>query len=321
MKRLIPSGSRFRIFCLAAFAAVAFLCVTAPRALAQHAGGHMGGAGHVSIPPAAHPAASRPVTPMRPMAPVRPPLVVPGPRSFLIRPPVNEVVPQRGLVVGYPFRNPIQPRRPIFPFRPFGPFGRVGFFPPGFGVFGIPFFGLGYGWGFGPGWWAGCDPFWGLSYGCAGVAPYEYSPSYTLPSVQPGYTGQFQVQSWPVYYNGEENSQYVQLYLNDGTIYNVTDYWLVNGVLHFKTLEESGTKVVEHTIDFGQLDLQKTIDVDTARGFRFVLRNEPLEQYLRDHPPSDSPDDTAPQNPPDNTPAEPAPAGLQQPRLQQAPQP
>jgi hypothetical protein len=100
-----------------------------------------------------------------------------------------------------------------------------------------------------------------------------------------------EIQNAPVYFFGEENSQYVQLYLKDGTIYNVTDYWLVNGELHFTKLEENGSKMVEHTIDFGELDLQKTIDVNTQRGFRFVLRNEPLEQYLRDHPFTGSPDE------------------------------
>ncbi len=48
-------------------------------------------------------------------------------------------------------------------------------------------------------------------------------------------------------------------------------------------LEEGGTKSVEHAIGFDELDLQKTIDVATQRGFRFVLRNEPLKQYLQDH--------------------------------------
>lgn len=101
-----------------------------------------------------------------------------------------------------------------------------------------------------------------------------------------------EIQYWPVYY-GEANSQFVQLYLKDGTAYNVTDYWLVNGELHFKTVEEHGTKVLEHQIDFGLLDLQMTVDVNTERGFRFVLRNEPLEQYLIHHPSSDSPNGEA----------------------------
>jgi hypothetical protein len=30
--------------------------------------------------------------------------------------------------------------------------------------------------------------------------------------------------------------------------------------------------------------VQKTIDVNTRRGFRVVMRDSPLEQYLRDHP-------------------------------------
>ncbi|HXZ34252.1 MAG TPA: hypothetical protein VEH30_18410 [Terriglobales bacterium] len=67
-------------------------------------------------------------------------------------------------------------------------------------------------------------------------------------------------------------------YLKDGTVYNVTDYCLVDGQIHFTMLEEGGTKSVEHVIGFDELDLQKTIDVATQRGFRFVLRNEPLKQ-------------------------------------------
>jgi hypothetical protein len=75
-----------------------------------------------------------------------------------------------------------------------------------------------------------------------------------------------------------------QLYLKDGTVYNVTDYWLVDSQLHFATLDESGVKWNEHTIDFSQLDLEKTKDVAKLRGFNFVLRNEPLQQYLQNHP-------------------------------------
>jgi hypothetical protein len=64
----------------------------------------------------------------------------------------------------------------------------------------------------------------------------------------------------------------------------VTDYWLVENQLHFMTIEEGGAKLVPHLIDFDQLDLQKTIDANTRRGFHFVLRNDPVEQYLRHHP-------------------------------------
>jgi hypothetical protein len=250
-------------------------------AFAQYAVGHVGGAGHVSAPPASHPGVSRPLTP------VRPPLVSPGTRSFLARPPY-QALPPRGFVVGYPFPNrSIRPRRRIYPILP----------PPGFGVFGIPFFSFGFGRGLGPGLWLGCDPFWFWNYGCNGAPFYGY-PEFTAPLALPNDSQpQMEIQNWPVYY-GEANSQYPQLYLKDGTVYNVTDYWLENGKLHFKTAEENYTKVVEHEIDFDQLDLQMTIDVNTQRGFRFVLRNEPLQQYLRDHPDTGSPDEA---------PSEPAP--------------
>jgi hypothetical protein len=150
----------------------------------------------------------------------------------------------------------IFPRRLVYPIGPFFP----GFVGPGLGFWGGSYFGLGdfgLGLGYSPIWWQNC----GLLY-----APYGCN-------------------AFPAYYVfGGDERDLAQLYLTDGAIYNVTDYWLVDGQLHFTTVEESGTKVVERTIDFNQLDLQKTIDADTQRGFRFVLRNEPIEQYLRDHP-------------------------------------
>jgi hypothetical protein len=87
-----------------------------------------------------------------------------------------------------------------------------------------------------------------------------------------------------VYVYGEEREDLPQLFLKDGTVLNVTDYWLVDDQLHFTMIEEEGGKPAEHMIPFDALDLQKTVDVDTGRGFRFMLRNEPLEQYVRDHP-------------------------------------
>jgi hypothetical protein len=212
------------------------------------------------------------------------------------------------------------PRRPRFPFRPVFPI----FGPPGFGFFGSPFFGLGLGFGFNSVWWPSCGPYWGWGYGCNALPYYGYGPGYGYGS---GYSSsnleaQAENQSGPQIYEspsatspifvyGEEGRELVQLYLRDGTIYNVTDYWLVNDQLHCTTVEGNGTKA-EHVIDFDQLDLQKTIDVNTARGFRFVLRNEPLEQYLQDHPDagsSNAPPLTGPtgplQPPPPPQPAQP----------------
>jgi hypothetical protein len=69
----------------------------------------------------------------------------------------------------------------------------------------------------------------------------------------------------------------------------VTDYWFVNNQVHFVTLEEGGAKSVERVIGLDELDVQKTVDVNTQRGFRVVMRDEPLEQYLRDHPDANAP--------------------------------
>jgi hypothetical protein len=152
-----------------------------------------------------------------------------------------------------PLRN--IPRRPFYFFRPIFPV----VFPPGVGFFGGPFFSVRPGWGFRPFWSRPCGLYlsWGL--GCNGF------PTYFV-----------------IYGGGERDL--VQLYLNDGTVYNVTDYWLVDDQLHFTTVEAGGTSPVESTIDFNQLDLQQTVNVNVQRGFRFVLRDEPFEQYVRDHP-------------------------------------
>jgi hypothetical protein len=88
----------------------------------------------------------------------------------------------------------------------------------------------------------------------------------------------------PVYIGGGGGRELAQLYMKDGAVDNVTDYWVVDGQLHFMTIDDSGAKWNEHVVDSTQLDLQKTADVAQQRGFRFVLRNEPLGQYLRDHP-------------------------------------
>jgi hypothetical protein len=49
-------------------------------------------------------------------------------------------------------------------------------------------------------------------------------------------------------------------------------------------IDETGTKSVEQVIGFDELDLQRTIDVNTQLGFKFVLRNELWQKYLQDHP-------------------------------------
>jgi hypothetical protein len=82
---------------------------------------------------------------------------------------------------------------------------------------------------------------------------------------------------YPTQRHDRERRGLSQLYLKDGTVYNVTDYWLENGQIHFTIPEEGGTKSVQHAIGFDELDLQRTVDVNTQRGFGFVLRSEPME--------------------------------------------
>jgi len=270
----------------AAIFAGALVCTPALPVFAQHGVGHVGGgAGHVSAPHMSAPPAPRfsaPPRPVNPSAGIPPspgrPIVgnhviapVPTTPAGALRPPVGPIFPRR----------PIYPRQPIFPVLGGPAFGF------GFG-FGAPFFGLG--WGITSWWGPTCGPFWSWEFGCNGLPYYDYSSGYaglyspgSLESEVESEQNGPQIYENPgpgpiVYHNTEP--ELVQLYLKDGSIYQVADYWLVNDKLHFMTVDASGTQT-EHVIPFGDLDLQKTIDANTSRGFRFVLRNEPVENYLQ----------------------------------------
>jgi hypothetical protein len=240
----------------AVFCMVAFVCAQAPVALAQHGGGggHFGGGGgHFSAPPAAH----APGTVSRPHAAVAPPVGAFGAGNYRLRP------------------RPLPPWRPIYPVYPiYGyPYSFYPYYGPGWG------FGWGWGWGFNSCWWPNCDLFWnwGLAYNSQPF--YQYgSGSYVPPTYDA-----------PVYAYGDDRWDLPQLYLKDGSVLTVTDYWLVDNQLHFTMIEEGGTKPIEHEIPFDELDVQRTIDIAGRRGFRFALRNKPLEQYMQENPKQTSP--------------------------------
>ena len=80
MKRLIPFRSDRRLKPWKLFSALLLTCVTGTAAWAQHAGGHLGGPGHIIAPPASHAGVPRPVTP------IRLPSASPGTQSLLMRP-------------------------------------------------------------------------------------------------------------------------------------------------------------------------------------------------------------------------------------------
>jgi hypothetical protein len=158
------------------------------------------------------------------------------------------------------------PRRPIYPIQSVFPI----FGPREFRSWGVPPYSFRLRWGFNRVGWQNCF-YWAWGYNCYPLPVYVYGEV-----------------------DGGGGRELPQLYLKDGAIYNVTDYWLVNNRLHFTTIDESGAKWVEHTIDFDELDLQKTIDMSAQRGFHFVLRDEPMQQYLQDHPEIGEPDASPP---------------------------
>jgi hypothetical protein len=234
--------------------ALAYLCLMGPVAFAQHAGagGHFGGG--MGAPHVSAPPISH--------APVSRPHTYTGP-----------VFPATS-IGGFRYRW-----RPIYPYPPV-------FFGPGF-FFGSPFFWYG---GFNSYWWQACGPFWTWSYACGSYPYYGYGFGNYVPFYAYGNPEPLPTYEYPSYAYRDRYRDLPELYLKDGTAYDVTDYWLVDNQLHFTMLEEGGTKSVERVIDFDDLDLQRTIDINTRRGFRFVLRNEPLEQYLQDHPDGEPPE-------------------------------
>jgi hypothetical protein len=160
----------------------------------------------------------------------------------------------------FPARGGFPGRGPLF-FRPFF-FNRAPFL---------------WSWeAFSSSWWLYCGPVWGWNSACDdSFVPAPASEHYLAPPL---------TYASPVYIYSLDGHPLVQLYLKDGTAYSVNDYWFVDNEVHFTALDESGTRTVEQVIAFDDLDAQRTIDVNSRRGFRVVMRNQPLEQYLRDHP-------------------------------------
>jgi len=284
------------------------VCLHAPVALAQHGGGahagggfgggHFGGGGHSAG--GAHGSAPRGSTP----AP-KPPAATSGIRTSTFAPRTTILPPTttsfNGGKAGFNGGNAgnLRPRpvprpnpppvsiiyipfyySPFFyggynsfwgcdPFWGFGgcysPFG-FGYSGFGYGAFGYGGWGSGYG-GYG-GNYGGVYNGWG-SYSSTGATEQDMTPqTYVAPS----------------YPTDTRARELVELFFKDGTVFNVTDYWLVDGQLHFLTVKERGESTVEHVLPFDSLDVQKTTDVNTDRGFKFQLRNESMEQYLRNHP-------------------------------------
>jgi hypothetical protein len=291
MARFILSNLALKRILIVATCVAASLYIRAPIALAQHGGGHVGGGGHFGG--AAHAGGGSHVS--APHISASTVTHVPAPRfRFSGPPPLGAGTANFGVgAAGFHFRpRPIRPPRglPIFPFPV---------------LFGSAFYGYGFwpGFGFNSLWWPSCSPLWGWGYGCGpspfygyglygyGFGTYGY-PYVPPPSYEPP-TYYEPPQPYP--YGGGSGRELPQLLLKDGSVYNVTDYWLVEGQIHFMTVEDGGNKSVQRVIPFDDLDLQRTIDVNTRLGFKFVLRNEPVEQYLQHHPDANPPATPPPQ--------------------------
>src|ERR1043165_4543594 len=85
------------------------------------------------------------------------------------------------------------------------------------------------------------------------------------------------------YFYGNESASHPRLGFKDHMTYTVQDYWRVDDQLHFITLEDGGTRSVPRTAPFADLDIQATTDALAAQGFKFRVRDEPIEQWLQHH--------------------------------------
>ena len=214
---VFPSSSHCKVLFL-------FSCITAlvvfqaPVALAQRgaphfggggqlgSGGHFAGGARVTAPHVTTPYISVPPPRRAPTAPFR---FLGGPH------PTN-------LGASYlRFRGrPIRPR-PVLPIVPFPVF------------VGGPFVGYWPGYGFNSLWWPSCAVSWGWRFGCNTIL---YAPYYGYgmgdfisPTASPNIAPPEYAPPPSYLYGAEESRQRPELYLKDGTVYRVTDSWLIDG--------------------------------------------------------------------------------------------
>ncbi len=139
--------------------------------------------------------------------------------------------------------------------------------------FGNPFFSpffLPFGTGFSGGIFLG-DPFFGHSSGLRTVAPQGQVEAYEPPSESGRYMPDALTPAVPE--EEEAPKQVTLLALKDGTMYGITDYWLDHGQLHYVTSYGGGNALPLHRVD-----LDKTVQLNSAMGIDFVLRDKPSRQ-------------------------------------------
>jgi hypothetical protein len=190
----------------------------------------------------------------------------------------------------FPPRHPGRPYYPYYPYYPYSGFGWGGglwwggFYPcdPFWGCYG---YGYGYGYGGGYGYYGGSfggDYSADLSYNSPNDATVSQEPNPTLYAAPSSDAEQSSGAG------SSEQQPYVILYLKDGSSYAVSDYWLFGGKLHYVTSYGG-----ENMIDQSQLDLQRTVNENAARGVDFTLRPEPAGNGAT-VPPAPTPDANPP---------------------------
>ena len=231
----------------------------------------------------------------------------PAGRAPMARPPVMRL--PRPPVAGGHFVPPFWAAGRVAPRHSFAFLRRPIWFPPGRP--GPPIFtGVGFLW-FGYPYWGfltpGCNPFWAWPwvYGCStfgywdgysGFGPAFDSSIYEQDDEQ-GIGQQAQEPetfAWepPPQSSPEEieaEKPITVLFLKNGAVYAVTDYWIQDAKLYYATSYGG-----QNSISLDDIDLQKTVEVNAKRGVEFILKPSP---------------DRNPQNPP--PPGQPNPTDLQ----------
>lgn len=181
-------------------------------------------------------------------------------------------------------------------------FGRFGGF--GFGGFGLGFGWGGWGWGWpgwGFGWW---DPFWvDPWWGWPAPAYYAYPPyGYVYPDSEynppPDYnsnppeqdSGEYDQENQDSLGPGATNGNWVTpngpspavapnngalavpvlIYLKNGSVLTVRDYWMIDGELHYILM--SG---VQRGVNLEAVDLPRTNTENAKSGVKFIFKSEP----------------------------------------------
>jgi hypothetical protein len=265
--------------------------VTAAGAAPQHA------AAHASPPaaPASVPRSSAPATASPRPAPVRSPSSAPQTPRVISGARTSPFVAGSSLAHAQGF--PRNPRRrpivigfpPIYPIYPFGPFG-FGGFGYGGGYFGYglwpwwfdngmdysPDAGAAYADPCAPMWLEGCDAYYsgnGAANGdMSGDVPADDADSIAAQKMEDNEHNVWLPPDTPA---REQNAITAEksltvLYLKDGTVYAVSDFWVADGKLVYDT-----SYGAENSLPLDQLDLEQTVKANAARGVPFTLKSKP----------------------------------------------